>query len=462
MGSGRQRPRSLSLVVARSGSAAVDTDVVIVGGGISGLACAVELEREGVEYALVEAQDEVGGRVRTDYVDGYTLDRGFQIFLTAYPKAVELLDFEELKLREFYAGASVRYGGEFHRVADPLRHPVDGVLSLANPIGSVRDKVLVGLYRLQAYLKPLEAIFAGEETSIARHLEDVGFSDRIIKTFFRPFLGGIFFDRELGTTSRLFEFVMKMLATGSNCLPEGGIGEVSRQLAGRLGEGRVHLGRRVTEVRRGEGDGGCLEVVCEGGDVLRGKRVVLATEAPAARRIRVMGEEMATRVTLEEGGVGTVCLYFWTDRSPPRGFGEPMLYLNGGDGGVVNNCCFPSCVSPSYAPEGRTLVSVSLVGDWEEGDEELGRRVRGELAEWFGEDFVGSWRLLRGYRIPYAQPRQGGLGGRRMDLGGGGVVEVAKGEVWACGDYLGGATLEGAMRSGVRAAREINNVVLKG
>ena len=438
----------------------MDADVVIVGAGVAGLTCAAELNDRGVSFALVEASDDVGGRVRTDFVDGFTLDRGFQIFLTAYPKAKEVLDYEALDLREFYAGAQVRYRGEFHKVADPLRHPADGVISLANPIGSVPDKILIGLYRLRAYLKPLHAVFSAEETTIARHLIEVGFSDQVVRTFFRPFLGGIFFDRSLGTTSRLFEFVMKMLATGSNCFPAGGIGAVPKQLESRLPSGSVHLNCRAGGIeRRWRGEEDKVAVVAHRGDdeeedvvVFTGRRVVVATEGPAAADL--LGE--ATTTTTTRKPVGTVCLYFRTDEDPPSD--EPILYLNGNDddGGeestVVNNCCFPATVSPTYAPAGQTLVSASLVGSFDDKtDEDLAAQVKAELSSWFGAAFVGTWELLKVYRIPYAQPNQEpptDFSRHEEDGGGMGVVYV-------CGDHTESATLDGALRSGQRCARRV-------
>ena len=460
----RRRRRAARARAASSPNATVvDADVVIVGAGVAGLTCAAELNDRGVSFALVEASDDVGGRVRTDFVDGFTLDRGFQIFLTAYPKAKEVLDYEALDLREFYAGAQVRYRGEFHKVADPLRHPADGVISLANPIGSVPDKILIGLYRLQAYLKPLHVVFSSKETTIARHLSEVGFSDQVVRTFFRPFLGGIFFDRSLGTTSRLFEFVMKMLATGSNCFPAGGIGAVPKQLESRLPSGSVHLNCRAGGIeRRWRGEEDKVAVVAHRGEeeedvvVFTGRRVVVATEGPAAADL--LGE--ATTTTTTRKPVGTVCLYFRTDEDPPSD--EPILYLNGNDddGGeestVVNNCCFPATVSPTYAPAGQTLVSASLVGSFDDKtDEDLAAQVKAELSSWFGAAFVGTWELLKVYRIPYAQPNQEPpTDFSRKTHGGMGVVYV-------CGDHTESATLDGALRSGQRCARRVCEDLLR-
>src|SRR6186997_2797326 len=116
------------------------TDVVIVGAGLAGLACAQDLTRAGVACTVLEASDGVGGRVRTDAVDGYLLDRGFQILLTAYPEVQRRLDVPALEVGLFEPGAAIRHGGRFHRVSDPLRRPLRIPATVTAPIGTLADK----------------------------------------------------------------------------------------------------------------------------------------------------------------------------------------------------------------------------------------------------------------------------------------------------------------------------------
>jgi len=179
--------------------------------------------------------------------------------------------------------------------------------------------------------------------------------------------------------------------------------------------------------------------------VINARAVVVATEGPQAETI--LGTALAARSPSKEGApVGTCCLYFAAPRPALPG---NVLYLNGGRGVVVNNCCFPSEVSGTYAPPGQTLVSISTLGTLPElSEEELQRRVCEELSEWFGEEQVDSWRHLRTYRIPYAQPNQSPPTDLFREVGLGGGLYVA-------GDHRSAATLDGALRSGREAAEAI-------
>ncbi|KAK9837989.1 hypothetical protein WJX74_009129 [Apatococcus lobatus] len=437
--------RRLHLVAAISAAAPDGREVTIIGAGMAGLSCAHQLQKARIPFRVLEASDGVGGRVRTDKVDGFLLDRGFQIFLTSYPEARAMLDYASLDLKPFYAGADVWWNGAFHRVADPLRHPIGGVASLANPIGSVKDKVNVGLFRLLTLLGPLSSIYTASETTTLDCLRESGFSEAMIDRFFRPFLGGIFFDNNLGVTSRLFRFVMRMLATGSNCLPANGIGSVADQLAAGLPQGSIQTGVQVEHVSAGsQGRPASVKVHGQGERQEAAGGVVVAVDAPAARRM--LGDALADEPSHLGPGVGTCNLYFRAPRVPRP---DNILYLDGTRGGIVNNACFPSTVAPNYAPPGQALVSVSTIGTFDNlSDNELQARVLKDLTQWFGASEVSSWSHLRTYRIPFAQPNQGPPTNleRSVSLGDG---------LYVCGDHRQAATLEGALVSGKRAAEAL-------
>ena len=138
---------------------------------MAGLSCGLRLHKAGIPFSILEASDGAGGRVRSDKVDGYTLDRGFQIFLTSYPEAKAVLDYPGLDLKPFYAGAMVHYNNKFHKVADPLRHPLDGVQSLFNDTGSIKDKVNLGVVRFKTQIGSVDRILQRDETTTLDRLK---------------------------------------------------------------------------------------------------------------------------------------------------------------------------------------------------------------------------------------------------------------------------------------------------
>jgi len=427
---------------APSASPAAARKAVIVGGGLAGLAAATHLTSLSVPFTLVEASDRLGGRVATDVVDGYRLDRGFQIFLTAYPECRRLLDFPALRLRPFYPGALVFTGaGEpFYLVSDPFRLPLRSLSAVFSPVGTLADKVLVGLTRLRAAAAPDDAILSAPETTTATHLQQLGFSPSIVERFLRPFLAGIFFDPALDTSSRLFELVFKRLALGDNALPEDGIGAIASQLADRLPAGSVRLNSRAAAI---DGSGVTLDT----GETIPGELgVIVAVEQPEAEKL-LPQLSIIPEKRPKKSERSTVCLYFSTDRALVQ---DPILLLNGSGKGIVNNMFFATNVAPSYAPPGKVLVSVSLVGSFaDREDADLADEVVRELGGWFGAGAVASWTHLRTYRIGFAQPDQTPpttLAGRDPRVGDG---------LYVCGDHWCSATFDGALVSGRRAAEAL-------
>ena len=257
---------------------AFDADVLVVGAGLAGLTCAADLAGAGFDCRILEASDGIGGRVRTDRVDGYLLDRGFQILLTAYPEVGRRLDVGRLDLGLFQTGAVVRIGGAFHSVADPLRRPLELPSTLAAPVGTLADKARLARLVLDVRTHAVGSLLRRPDTTTAERLARAGFSRRMIETFWRPLFAGIQLDPGLEVSSRRFDVILRMLAAGSCGVPAGGMGAVPAQLAESLPPGTVRLGTEVTAVGPGR-------VVLRGGEELAGRAVVVATDGPAAHRL---------------------------------------------------------------------------------------------------------------------------------------------------------------------------------
>jgi hypothetical protein len=376
-------------------------DVIVVGAGVAGLACARALADAGRAPHVLERSDSVGGRVRTDLVDGFRLDHGFQVLPLSYPEARATLDYDRLELGRFERGAIVRLDGRFRRLTDPRHDPVRGLRALAGGVVGLRDGPAV-----------LRLMHGGEETTAAEALRRAGVSRSTIDSFFTPFLRGVFLDEQLTTSSEFLEFVLQAFADGPAALPARGMGAIPEQLA----EGIA--------IRRGSGVAsvGPAAVSLETGEQLRAAAVVVATAG-------LVDEP-------QHGWNGVTCVYFDAPESPVPG---PWLVLNG-EGGPVNNLCVPSEVVPGYAPPGRALVSVSVLGAADPDVDALRRQLR----SWFGAA-VADWRHIRTYRIPRALPRYPVGGLPRQPVG------LAEG-LYACGDHREHPSLNGALASGRHAA----------
>jgi phytoene dehydrogenase-like protein len=413
----------------------LDAEVIIVGAGLAGLAAAIHCSEAGLSVIVVEAGDGVGGRVRSDYVDGFILDRGFQVLLTAYPEAQAMLDYQALALKKFTPGSLIHSNGATSRIADPFRAPKTLLATLRSPVGTPIDKARVGLLRTINKRASVASLWEKPETSTLARLRALKFSSGMIERFFRPFLAGVQLDPTLSTSSRVFDFVFKMLAEGDNAIPANGIGMISEQLAGRVPAGSIRLNTRVGAVAPGS-----VTLLDEA--VLRAKYIVVATEGPQAAKL------LGARVVAPDSQPVS-CLYF---DAPVAPITEPIIMLNG-DGsqdGPVNNVCVPSVVSPSYAPVGRHLVSVSVVASHSGSDDEsLRTAVTTQLRSWFGPQ-VDAWHHLRTYNIAHAQPSQKSPAlanpQRPVALGDG---------LFVCGDHRDNASINGALESGRRAAGAI-------
>jgi phytoene dehydrogenase-like protein len=416
--------------------------VVIVGAGLAGLACAIELSRSGFQPLVLERRDAPGGRVASDRVDGFLLDRGFQVLLDSYPQAQRLGVLPELSLRAFEPGALVRHGGRFHRVVDPWRRPVAGLLSALSPIGSLRDKLAVARWRARAVRSEGRPPETDSDVTARQHLERLGFGPSMIERFFRPFFGGVLLDEDLTVSSRMLEFLFPLFARGSACLPRDGMAALPRALAARLPAETLRLGEGAARL---DGSG----VTLESGERLGADAVVVATDETSSRSLLGLSSGHAATASWNSA----TCLSFSAEEDP---VGRPALVLDGEGRGPVLNLCVPSRVSPSYAPEGRHLISAALPGNPPGTDDELLRAALAQLRLWFGAQ-VDEWTHLRTDRIRHALPKcpPGSLTPWRRP--------VRRGErLFACGDWLDNPSIDGALASGHRAARAVAETLAPG
>ena len=408
---------------------------------MAGLTCAVYLQQAGIEALVLEATDGVGGRVRTDVVNGFRLDRGFQVLLTAYPEARQLLNYESLDLRMFRSGALIRTETNgWTSLMNPFQEPQSVFQTLGSSAGTLADKVRILELLRHTQELPIDELFRQADNTTLIFLHEMGFSEQMIARFFAPFFGGVFLENPLSTSSNFFEFCFRMFYTGEVAVPAKGIGQIPAQLAGRLKQSQIRLNSPVS---RASGH----EVVLASGEVIRAGAVVMAVDASAAARLLAgfpavapgqswqTGEQTKTRQFNH-----TTCTYFAAPASPDT---RKLLMLNPNRANAVHNVAVLTDVAPGYAPVGQALISVSTQGLDIVNETALTERIQRELIDWYGPE-VQSWRHLKTYHLPEALPSYN-AGAAKQPL------QLAE-TLYQCGDQTSYPSLNAAMQTGRQVA----------
>ncbi len=415
-------------------------DILIVGGGLAGLTAANELLDSEYEVAVVEAADRLGGRVHTERIDGFALDRGFQVLLTAYPDAQRIFDYEALQLGTFYPGALVFKDGTGHRLGDPFRHFIDGLQTAFQPIGTLADKIRVGRLRANLVSTDLDELARRPNISTKRALrEDYGFTDTFIREFFEPFVGGITLDASLETSRRFFDFVFRMFSTGHAALPAGGMDRLVDQLRDPLSDDGVTTERRIRDIDRRDDE---VVVTYEDGANSHHRAAILAVPPWDLREL--LSDEPGDWSRRPHQRVTS--MYF---RSPQSPLDDDMLVLDGDREGPINNLAVPSDVADDYAPPGESLISVTILDADDRDHAELTRQVRRQASEWFGPEVQG-WEHLDTFHIDRALPSQTPEYMETIHR----PVRLDD-RVFLAGDHRGTSSIQGALSSGRRAASRL-------
>lgn len=427
----RQTPGSVGGVTQHPPHGEPDTDVVVVGAGLAGLACARRLTESGLTVTVLEAGDAVGGRVRTDVVDGFRLDRGFQVLNPSYPALRRAVDLDRLDLHSYLPGAMVAIGEGRHLVADPRRYPKAVVSTLRAPIGSPAGKVRLASMALQVARRTPQADLSLEETTTAEALQRRGIEQVTIDRLLRPFLSGVFLEDGLATSSRFFDLVLRSFVRGSPGLPAAGMQALAEEVARPLPTGTVRLDTPARSVSAGWVD---------------------TDDGPVHPRAVVVAVDPRHVSSLLPGFAAprmrSVTTWYHTTPSTPRSSlagGKPVLVVDGEARGPVVNTSVQSTVAPTYAPSGSTLVSSSVLGTTGVAADE--GAVLAHLALLYGRP-TADWQLVRRVEVRAALPAMPPPLNLRQP------VRYVDG-VYVCGDHRDTGSIQGALASGGRAAAAV-------
>lgn len=408
-----------------------DYKIHIIGAGVSGLIAARVLEDNGYRPVIVEATDRAGGRVKTDIIEGYQLDHGFQVLLTAYPAAQKFLNLEALDLQYFLPGATLFNGGKKQTIGDPLRKLSLLIPTLKSDIGTFSDKLKI--VKLNTLLKKttLDEVFAKVEKTTLQYLVDFGFSQEMISQFFTPFFSGIFLEPDLATSSRMFEFVYKMFGTGFASLPKSGIEAIPKQLIANLKKTKYVFNTEVSKIEDGK-------ITLHNGKELESHFTIVATDP------RQMISNLKNQST-EWKSCDT--FYFETE---DRVIDKPLIGLISEKKKLINNIFYHTSIANENT-ETKELLSVTIVQVHNLKDIELQQKAEEELRTCCN---INKVRFIKHYKIKHALPNISNI---QYDLSP--SETKITGTIFLASDYVLNGSLNAAMLSGERAAQGLIEVL---
>ena len=398
--------------------------VHIIGGGISGLVAAQVLESHGLSPVIIDANDRVGGRLKTDTVKGFQLDRGFLVLLSSYSAAKKYLDYKSLNLQKLKAGSCVFAGGKQYFFGDPLRDVSLFIPTLFSPLGTLGDKLKVAKLNFHLQKKSIDKIFEDREITTKEYLTAKGFSKNIIKNFFTPFFSGIFLEDELYTSSRMFEFVFKMFGEGLALMPKGGIEDISIHLKDKLQKTEIHHNSFVSNVKG-------MEITMSDGKKIKTNYTIIATE-PTNLVEGLKGQKVDWKSCQN--------LYFTCSS---RVYEKAFIGLVSNQECLINNIFYPTSI-PTDKKGKDELISVTVVKDHGLTEKELIERVKKELKK---ECKIEGITFLKLYNIPKALPKLNNL---QYDITP--SETKLKDGVFLAGDVLLNGSLNAAILAGEKAA----------
>ena len=381
--------------------------VVVIGAGLAGMNAAINLQRAGREVVLLEASDRAGGRVKSDLVDGYTCDRGFQLINAKYPELVALNLIGELDFRYADRAINVAIQGKTHRVGDPRKYLIS---AFDNATGNLFEKVALA-----------KALFGNpaSDISIAEYLKKAGLGTAY-ESVLRPFLRGVYLTPLENIAAPAGLEIIKSFISGKPGLPTAGAGGLSKLLADQIGD--LRLGVTVNSISRGR-------LVTNQGEIAASAIIVATDSTTSAQLLDISSVPKMAGCTT----------WYHSAESAPVEHGQ--LIVDGENHGPVIDTLVISNFIPEYAPVGKVLISATTDTGVTESE------VRRHLSNLYSCE-NRDWQLIAKYEIPASLP----ISAKAITQP---IQSCVADGIYLAGDAQVGPSQNGALKSGRLAAMAV-------
>jgi phytoene dehydrogenase-like protein len=403
-------------------------EVAIIGAGLAGLACAIELQKNKIGFQIFESTDGVGGRVRSDVVDGFILDRGFQLYNPSYSEGKRLLNYESLNLKAFTPGVAIRDGKRLRIVVDPFRDKDFRLKLLKDFPGNPLSQFALLSYFLRYLVTSDAQIATTSDISAMESLSRNGIKGTLLDKLFRPFLQGVFLESELKTSRKFLDVVLKTFLRGTPSVPANGMQEISNQLSAKISPENIFLNSKILKI-----DG---KKITTSDEEIGAKRIVVATDPSTA----------INWLNLEPKKMHAVTTWYFkaTQDVSELVKSKPILFVDAAKNGPLTNAVVLSNAAPTYAPEGNVLVSASAIYPNDNSDTES---VKKHLSHLFGIE-TRNWELIKQYKIKEALPA---MYSPFSLINSNQINETT----FVAGDHRAVSSIQGALISGTNAATSV-------
>ena len=348
--------------------------VAVLGAGVAGLAAARRLESlmPDADMVLVEREDVVGGKIRTEHVDGFVIEAAADSFLSRKERGVGLV--EELGLGDELIGRRPEHRRTFVRRGDEL-HPLPEGLTGMIPTSLEaleRSELLSPEGKARFASEPEIAPATGDEDESVASFVSRRFGREAYEALVEPLMTGIYGgDGDLLSLRATFpqlrvlelehgSLLRGLSAPASSDLPpfvslRSGMGTLVAALVDGLERTELLLGRAAARVsRRAVG----YEIEVDGGDSVEVDGLVVATPAFAAAELLedLDADLAAAHAEIPYGSSVVVSLaYSRADLLPLDGYGYVVPRVEGTD---VLACTWTSQKWEDRAPDGSVLIRV--------------------------------------------------------------------------------------------------------